>query len=199
MAAVNRQHCTSLLLSGLCAVVAATVRCSPPKDRNVIAANEEYTVTAVGRIDRPDVRNTFEVSKRGQPFVTDAYLHWDSDSFEKESPIREWVATNALYVGDDRAARAPVHVIVVRNEASLAVKWMRVGAEDFFLVFDLAAGASITLPCRDWGGYYGFSAEGQFQNGRQIEHTSSVQAREPPRPVWMVVTDAGVAVSVQSP
>lgn len=156
-------------------------------------------MTAVGRIDLANVRITFEVTKRGQPYVTQAYLHSDSDSFDSESPVREWVAPNALYVGF-RTGGDPVHTLVVRNEGSSAIKWMRVGAQEFFLVFDLASGAAISLRAYAWeGGSYGYTAEGQFQNGRRIERTPVLSGADSPRAVSVTVTDGGARLSFQLP
>jgi hypothetical protein len=163
--------------------------------RTVIAKNEEWTVTAVGSLDQRDIRNTFEVSRRGQLYARDAYLHRDSDSFNEEYPVREWTAPNALRISGDRLDK-PAHYIDVRNDGSSPIKWLRVGAFEFFLLFDLPPGGSARLPCAKWHGDYGFRAEGEFQDGRRIARSPAAQGGEPARQVTVVVTNSGAAVSI---
>jgi hypothetical protein len=168
------------------------------KKRTVIAENEEWTITAVGGLNTADVEITFEAQRRGAPYAS-GHLHFNSDSFDEEYPIRAWasvVAPNALRIGAVALQQAADHILL-RNEATSAIKWLRVGSFEFFLVFDLSPGASIRLPCARWCGAYGFGAEGQFQDGRDIPPKHSVQADEPPRPVVVIVTDSGAGVSIQ--
>ncbi len=168
--------------------------------RTVIAQNDEWTVTAVGSLDGSDVRNTFDVSRRGEPYARDAYLYWDSHSFNEEYSVREWTAPNVLRIGHRRLDQ-PAHYIDVRNEGSSSIKWMRAGAFEFFLLFDLPSGGSARLPCAEWdGGYGGFTAEGEFQSGRRIPRSSTAQQADgPARLVSVVVTDAGVSLSIAAP
>ena len=163
--------------------------------RTVIARNDEWAVTAVGSLDKRDIRNTFEVTRRGQPYAHNAYLHWDSDSFNEEYPVREWIAPNALRISRDRLDK-PAHYIEVRNEGSSPIKWLRVGAFEFFLLFDLPPGDSVRLPCAKWHGGYGFSAQGEFQDGRLIARTPTAQGDEPARQVTFVIRDSGASVSI---
>jgi len=185
-----RKVLLSLLLSTACVFV--------PNDpiETVIASNDEWTVVGVGRLDKADVDNKFNVSRRGQPYVNGAYLHFDSDSFNSEYPIREWVAPNVL--GLARALhKNPIHYIVVHNRSASRIKWLRVGAQDFFIVLDLASRASVELPCPDWGGAYGFSAIGAFEDGRRIKTGGSVQGDEPARTVEVLIADTTSSVTIQ--
>lgn len=114
--------------------------------------------------------------------------------------MREWTAANALRIGDDPLDK-PAHFIEVHNERSSPIKWLRVGSFEFFLLFDVPPGGLARLPagmsrrllkCARWhGGDYGFSAQGEFQNGRRIDRMPTILGDGPARLVTVVATDTG--------
>jgi hypothetical protein len=86
------------------APVDATACDRRPQQRTLIASNDGWSVTAIGPLGQADHEVTFDVHRRGQLYAS-GYLHFDSDSFDREFPNRKWVAPNVLHFGLESGVR----------------------------------------------------------------------------------------------
>jgi hypothetical protein len=111
-----------------------------------------YTVRLKGSKGRPlivpnEVRA--DVSKAGQLFVSDIWLHRAEDSFdlsfEAGFPEVRWLSDNIVefYRPDyfDQGADS----LTVENNAGKLIKYLRVQSGNKFLIFELGSGKSISL------------------------------------------------------
>jgi hypothetical protein len=172
---MRSHHAVVLLRALIVSFVFAPACGTGDVPRAIIASTNEWSVTAVGALDARDQEITFESHRRGQLYAA-GYLHFDSDSFNTEFPERRWVAPNVLHLFADYGQ--PQYDIVLRNAASMAIKWIRIGSQDVFLAFDVPPGAEVRLSGR-WQ-TYGFSIQGEFADGRSLPKAEAFR-EEPAR------------------
>lgn len=132
-----------------------------------------YTVRLKGNKGRPliipnEVRA--DVSKAGQLFVSDIWLHQTEDSFdlsfEAGFPDVRWLTDNIVEFYRPEYFDRGADSLTVDNNAGKLIKYLRVQSENRFLIFELGSGKSISLKIpaargdSQWIGVAGAFADG---------------------------------------
>ena len=147
--------------------------------RQVVARDEQWTITAVGdlqasgRAFRANLIR-FEAARSGVPYADgdlyEAGSHDHSFAFRYDS--REWVSQNAL-----RLAHIPPPDLVtvelrVRNETQRTIKYLIINTDELFLVLQLPPRMSVAIPTRRWGDFTSVNVRGVFDSGASFRATS---------------------------
>lgn len=111
-----------------------------------------YAISLKGNKGRPLLipnQVSADVSKSGQPFLSDIRVHeaWDSFDlpFEAGFPDVRWLTDNVVEFYRPEYFESGADSLQVQNEAAKPIKYMFVQAHNKFLVFDLQPGASVSL------------------------------------------------------
>jgi hypothetical protein len=143
--------------------------------------NHIYTVNLKGNKGRPliipnEVRA--DVSKAGQLFASDIWLHETTDSFdlsfEAGFPKVRWLTGNIVEFYRPEYFERGADLLMVENQAGKLIKYLRVQAENKFLVFELASGTSISLKIpAARGDSQWIAIEGAFADDEKIPFKSA--------------------------
>lgn len=135
-----------------------------------------YEVSLTGQKERPIffmVETRFEVSKGGEPFLTNKHLHsFDSLdlSFEAGYPNHRWLSESTIqFYREEYFNDGKPDTFVLVNKTGRAIKYALVESEDKFLLFDLPAESTTKLlnsPPR--GDFKWLNIAGEFGDGRSI-------------------------------
>jgi hypothetical protein len=135
-----------------------------------------YTVSLTGQKERPlffMVEARFEVSKGGEPFVTNKHLYsFDSMdlSFELGYPNHRWLSESTVqFYREEYFNDGEPDTFLLVNNTGRAIKYALVESEDKFLLFDLPAESTTKLlnsPQR--GDFKWLNIAGEFGDGRSI-------------------------------
>lgn len=148
---------------------------------NTASPNNTYTVVLKGDRGRPWIipsKVRADVFKLGQPFISDIQLHSTNDlfdlSFEAGFPNVRWLGDRTVEFYRAQHFEYGADALVVSNRAASSIQYLRVQAENKFLLFDMQAGATVSLeipaPRGDW---QDIALEGAFTGGQQIKFSSN--------------------------
>ena len=139
-----------------------------------------YTVRLKGNKGRPlimpnEVRA--DVSKAGQLFVSDIWLHRAEDSFdlsfEAGFPDVRWLTDNIVEFYRPEYFDQGTDSLTVENNAGKLIKHLRVQSENKFLIFELRSGESISLKIpAARGDSQWIAVAGAFADGLEIPFKS---------------------------
>src|SRR5688572_4121716 len=163
-----------------------------------------YTVELTGNKSRSLYHAVrFNVIKHGQATIEDAYAHsgdWMDISFELAYPEQAWVGENVLrfWREPERPERAGFDTLLIANKTNKAIKYLRVSAEDLFLVFDIQPGSTSRLSPSHQSWQSWVDCNGEFEDGRRIRcdgvnFSHHDKSNEPLR-YRISVTDGRVAI-----
>ncbi|HKW01710.1 MAG TPA: hypothetical protein VJN96_17915 [Vicinamibacterales bacterium] len=170
----------ALALSALIGVGLADMACEPPNRpliANLMSPQHAYTVQLSGRTTRPTP--PLEHSVRAKIFkgstvlVPSEVIHegdWFDDSYEMRFTGTDWVYDNVLRfkAANCRSSDSSDEVIVA-NHSPHRIGFLKLAAQDVFLILDLEPSTTVTLAaqhtCGDFGG---LSLEGAWADGRPI-------------------------------
>ena len=174
--------CTLVVLGILAVIVGARfwVKERTQEFLTTTSPDHTYTVRLKGSKGRPLIipnEVKADVSKVGQLFVSDIWLHQAEDSFdvsfEAGFPHVRWIADNTVefYRLDsfDRGADS----LTVENNTGKLIKYLRVQSENKFLIFELGSGKSISLKIpAARGDSQWIAVAGAFADGLEIPFKS---------------------------
>jgi len=182
------------------AFVLATIGCDTfaADQRQVIARDAQWTITAVGDLEASG--RSFGVNRVRFEAARDGVRYADGDLYEAgphDHPFafrfnsREWVAQNALRLAHVTPAHLENVELLVRNESSTTIKYLRVRTDELFLLLELPPRAFVTLPTRRWGDITKITVHGMFDSGTSFD-ASSKGFQEAARRLKMVIRSDGV-------
>jgi hypothetical protein len=140
-----------------------------------------YTVLLSGRPERPRVPAVvnsvwFRVVKGHDAFIGERYLHsgdWLDPSFSILYPNHTWTTENTLhFYREEYFQRGGPCKVVIENNSSRLIKYLKVTSDDTYLLFDLQPKSKSRVnisPAR--GSIIFISAEGEFSEGASIQKT----------------------------
>lgn len=142
--------------------------------------NGTYSVSLKGDKGRPLImRNEVrvDVSKVGQPFISDIWLHSAEDSFdlsfEAGFPEVRWRADNIVEFYRAQDFDAGRDSLLVENKASKPVRYLRIQSKNKFLLFEVHSGASVSLDIpAPRGDSQWIALQGAFADGSEIPFSS---------------------------
>jgi len=163
--------------------------------RQVIARNSEWTITAVGDLQTAGAYRAtlirFEAVRNGAPYVDgDLYEAYD-DSFAAQYDSREWVAPNALRLGRMPPPNLVTVQLLVGNETSQTIKYLILNTAEMFLLLELPPRAVVTVPTRRWGDFTDITLRGVFDSGASFHATSDL-FKDAERRIKVIVRPSGV-------
>jgi len=138
--------------------------------------NQTYTVDLKGSKARAlFTRNevSADVSKKGQPFASDIWLHSARNafdlSFEAGYPDVRWLNENLVEFYRPQYFEKGSDSLVVRNSSPKPIKYIRVQSLNKFLLLDLAEGSSVSMKIpAPRGDSQWLAVEGVFSDGQII-------------------------------
>lgn len=118
-----------------------------------------------------------DVSKAGQLFVSDIWLHRAEDSFdlsfEAGFPEVRWLTDNIVEFDRPEYFDQGADSLTVENKAGKLIKYLRVQSENKFLIFELGSGESISLKIpAARGDSQSIAVAGAFDDGLEIPFKS---------------------------
>jgi hypothetical protein len=148
-----------------------------PRFLSLSSPNNTYRVEFRGDKTRPRFFFTehsinFDVFQGGRRIIKNAYAHFGDGfdpSFEDEYPQQAWVNEQVLRLGNDLSAARSADNILVHNKSSYAIRYLRIKANDMFLIMDLQPGARLELTADHQSGQSWILCEGQFLQGPAIQ------------------------------
>lgn len=143
--------------------------------------NRTYRIDLKGIKSRPPVPVIysiigFDVFKNDGRIVKNAYAHsgdWFDISFELAYPEHIWVNEQVVRFGRDLgvAVDKPDKLSVI-NRSGNVIRYMRIRADDMFIVLDMPPGSRFELTSsRSGGSPKWIAAEGQFADGQSISNS----------------------------
>lgn len=173
----------TFVVSGLCAFILLGrfwIRSEHKDFLTTTSPDHTYTVSLKGNKGRPliilnEVRA--DVSKAGQIFASDIWLHETGDSidlsFEAGFPDVRWLTDNIVEFYRPEYFEWGADSLMVENKAGKLIKYLRIQSGNKFLVFELGAGTSILLKIpAARGDSQWIAVEGAFADGLGIPFTS---------------------------
>jgi len=170
--------------------------------RTVLAQNNDWIVTAIGPLHttgtsfgwESTINVRFEAKRNGKPYAQghlyEAGPH--DDSFDVAHPRRDWVAPNAVRFW--RSTREDyAFTIVLRNESSREIRWLRIRTGEVFLAFAIPPNGAVRLPSL-WRGQYGFRVSGEFTDGAPMREAFESPLSLPSRRTEIVIRDTGTSI-----
>lgn len=138
--------------------------------------NHTYTVSLKGSkaralLMRNEVRA--DVSKEGQPFISDIWLHSARNafdlSFEVGYPDVRWPTENLVEFYRQQYFEKGFDLLTVRNSSRKPIKYIRVQSLNKFLLFDFEPGTSVSLRIPSpRGDSQWIAVEGVFSDGQIV-------------------------------
>jgi len=206
--ALKRTYAIVILVAVLIgALVAHWFLSLPPVFLSISSPNNHYRVDLRGDKSRPltpfiNHSVSFDMIKNESRMVRNAHAHWGDwfdISFELAYPEHRWVNEQVLRFGHNLTVNQNTEDrLSLVNRSGKAIKYLRINANDMFLVFDLAPQSNLELTSshQSWSSW--IEGEGQFINGESISsrgvnffHRNMVSA---PLTYCIVVDDGGLRI-----
>jgi len=170
--------------------------------------NHTYTVDLTGDKGRGgfiiDSVVKYRLSKNGSVFVKDRVAHrgdWLDISFALAYPEHAWIGENVMrfWRKPDRIEHDRYDTLLISNDASKAVRALRIKTKDMFFVFDIQSRSTLKLSFTpQYEGNY-IWCEGEFEDGRRFGYSVTFLERKISESLGYCMVIHDDRVTIESP
>ena len=138
--------------------------------------NKTFTVELTGAKGRGGIifysTVRFNVIRNGQTLVKDAHAHsgdFMDISFELAYPEHAWLDENVIrFWRNQDTPQQKSDAILISNDTDKVIRYLKINANDMFLVFDMQPHSSLRLSASHQSWLSWIACEGEFMDGQSI-------------------------------